>query len=652
MSENSSIIVCDQRFDVGRRVITFQEDPKISAYTLHCVTHDGIYPTSPAKGLGTVAYRYRARRMIGADRSLGRLQQVLKQFVIHHDGMGTSRDCFRVLHDERGLSVHFLIDNNGDIYQTLDLVECGFQAAGVNEISIGVELCNRGDAQQFPEFYDKAFYRQWPRNKVTCTINSHQWLCYDYTKEQLESMTALGRSLARIFPGLPQVAPMDSSGEPLWDTLAGDPRDFAGYLGHYHVTNQKWDPGPFDFKKFIQSIRGRMFFPAIRGRDKPELADDGNDADAMAKVAYQINEEYSVEGGGYFPIGPAGPKGEAETLIWHGGSHLRDTDRGKPVVSPFPGKIVLARMKKEDDWPNYGSPNFVLIRHEMAMNGTQIKFFTLLFHLDQEVGAEKWPQWMKSGKEKKWFAPLQNGEVTILEQSVAAGETIGHMGEAGRKGAWAPQIHFEIFSVDEIGAQVDAGFWKTYDGTHGKRFCRIPDIINPINVAPKDGLLTNSEIVSFFKKNRGREAFRKMAVRHVSEWGDRNGDWEAALRTAPEYVQSGYKAPQIHKIYTQQIEPMLWWGDDLTSLGLPADKIVWSYHPITFVLWLHKQLKSAASANAKAIGSASSFSGTKPPPDIKDDATATDGFMDDEDALFGEAAKSLDLEKLSEGFPD
>ena len=148
---NSSIIVCGQRFDVGQKVITWEDDPSISAYTLHCVSKpDLIYPWAPAKGLGQNANRFRPRRIIGADRSLSRLAQVMRQFVVHHDGMGTSKDCFRVLHDERGLSVHFLLDNDGTIYQTLDLVDCAFQAGSVNEVSVGVELCSRGSERSLP----------------------------------------------------------------------------------------------------------------------------------------------------------------------------------------------------------------------------------------------------------------------------------------------------------------------------------------------------------------------------------------------------------------------------------------------------------------------------------------------------------------------
>src|SRR5262249_14959970 len=154
------------------------------------------------------------------------------------------------------------IDNNGDVYQTLDLVDCAFQAGGVNEISIGVELCSRGDKVE-QGTYPADLYQRFPREQVTCTINGHQWLALNYTKESVQSMVAMARALARVLPALPEVCPQGSDGEPLWATLDGDPREFSGYLGHYHVTNQKWDPGPWDFKRLIQSIRGRIFYPSV-----------------------------------------------------------------------------------------------------------------------------------------------------------------------------------------------------------------------------------------------------------------------------------------------------------------------------------------------------------------------------------------------------
>ena len=147
----SSIIVCGKKYDIGQRVVTFEDDPSVNAYTPHRTDKPSeVPPFQPAKGMAGIRDRWRPRRLIGADRSVDRLKQVVRQFVVHHDGCQDSRTCFQVLHNERGLSVHFLIDNDGTVFQTLDLVDCAFQAAGVNEISVGVELANRGDAMRFP----------------------------------------------------------------------------------------------------------------------------------------------------------------------------------------------------------------------------------------------------------------------------------------------------------------------------------------------------------------------------------------------------------------------------------------------------------------------------------------------------------------------
>ena len=52
-----------------------------------------------------------------------------------------STQCQKVL-DKRGISVHFLIDNDGTIYQTLDLQHAAFHAGKVNRKSVGVEISN------------------------------------------------------------------------------------------------------------------------------------------------------------------------------------------------------------------------------------------------------------------------------------------------------------------------------------------------------------------------------------------------------------------------------------------------------------------------------------------------------------------------------
>ncbi len=637
----SSILICGQRYDVGRRVVTFEDDPTFSAYTLHRTDkpHE-IYPYAPAKGLGLLAARYRERRLIGGDRSLARLQQVLRQFVVHHDGCPSSRTCFQVLHNERGLSVHFLIDNDGTIYQTLDVVDCAFQAAGVNEISVGVELANRGDAIRFPDDY------KGQRDKLTCTIHGHQFLAYGYTKDQLDSMTALGRTMARLFPNLPQTYPLAGTGDALWTAIA-DPREYQGWLGHYHVTQQKWDPGPFDFRAFCSTIRGRSVFPVVltsTGDGKPDIPEDEAKAEAAAE-AYYANNEGEGEGG-YFPVGPFG-----QSRLWHGGVHLR-VERGAPLFAPFAGKVVAARMTEPI---SIGSRSFVLMRHELPAPGGPAVFWTLYFHIDEERGGASADPLLRA---PKWWdkARGQLGDDPIaLSVDVQAGELVGHAGEAGAPGRLEGQVHVEVFAAEELGERYDRGggprFWQAIDGTAGGRFCDDPFIIGRIDRPDhgrKDGLLSRAEVLSFFRTDEHRKEFHKLAVRHLSEWADDN-DWMVQLNRARDFA--GLPKATRARLYKEQIEPVLWWTDEVqAAAGLPSDKLVWSYHPIAFLLWMTE--KQRAGGGAQQILAASSFSGQAPPSSIMDDRDATEGFTDDEDALFGDAAKKLELEDLANGYPD
>ena len=634
MGAGSSILICGQKYDVGQRVITFEDDPQINAYTPHRTDKPSeVPPFSPAKGMAGARDRWRPRRLIGSDRSIERLRQVVRQFVVHHDGCQDSRTCFQVLHNERGLSVHFLIDNDGTIFQTLDLVDCAFQAAGVNEISVGVELANRGDAMRFPNDYHGK------RDKVTCKINGHQFLAYAYTQAQMASMISIGKTLARLFPNLPQDYPnAGGGGEPLWATLRGDVREFTGYLGHYHVTDQKWDPGPFDFKFFASKIRGRMVFPVAIGTEKPDVPDDPDKANDMANSLFDNNE---TEGeGGYYPVGPYG-----QSRLWHGGVHLR-AEKGAPVYAPFSGKIVAARMT--DDGP-VGSRNFVLIRSDLPVGSTPVRFWTLLFHLDLESagGYKDAPAWLSRAGSQLGDDPV------ALSIDVNAGDLVGHVGEAGLPGRAEAQLHVEVMSADEIGEKIDPGFWTTVDGAGMGRFCEAPEIVGKIDKpsagGKKDGLLSRAEVINFYKANPARESFRKLAVHHISEWAD-NNDWQVALNRTRDFAE--LPKPQRARLFRDQIEPVLWWTDDVaTAAELPADKLVWNYHPVTFIVWLHDKLRGA-SATAKDIAGEGAFEGKAAPSNIKDDSEATEGFTDDEDVLFGEAGKKLELEDLAKGYPD
>ena len=73
----------------------------------------------------------------------GRPQRAIRYFVNHWDVCLDSHSCQSVL-DKRGISVHFLIDNDGTIYQTLDMQHGAWHAGSdrSNRASVGVEISN------------------------------------------------------------------------------------------------------------------------------------------------------------------------------------------------------------------------------------------------------------------------------------------------------------------------------------------------------------------------------------------------------------------------------------------------------------------------------------------------------------------------------
>ena len=83
----------------------------------------------------------------------------IKMFVNHWDVCLNSRSCYKVL-DKRGLAVHFLIDNDGTIFQLLDMNHAAYHAGSKkhNHSTVGVEISNAYDPK----------YQAWYENKQFC----------------------------------------------------------------------------------------------------------------------------------------------------------------------------------------------------------------------------------------------------------------------------------------------------------------------------------------------------------------------------------------------------------------------------------------------------------------------------------------------------
>jgi N-acetyl-anhydromuramyl-L-alanine amidase AmpD len=596
------LIICGVDHDINANIRNYRETGW-DATIENCVQAGSIstqcngLPTpfgEKAKGRKATRYSMRhALRQYGRDPNripLAAAQAAIKQFVIHHDGLARSDQCFHVLQNERGLSCHFLIDNDGTIYQTLDLALCGFHASEYNPISIGVEMANRGDWEKTGEdghYYTKR-YPNLPADhrheEAWCVIGHSKIHCYDFTKAQVSSLGDLAKALAKLLPGIALDYPQDVPGHCSNTVLQPNAFGFSGYIGHYHLTNRKWDPGPFDFKKFIDGLRGSLCFPVWTGKveqkreDKPAIPESIDELDARTKALYSMNEDKSD--GGYFPVGPWG-----DARLWHGGVHIPQFGAGAPapVWAPFPGRIVAARMGRDS---SIGSQNFVLLKHEMSVGPQKMRFFSLYMHLlDEMAQGDQQPAWM--GKES-WKKNGKKGEAVPLDEPIEAGEVIGRFGTAGPADLSKKQIHFEIFATKPVHTDEDSKWWTVYDGSATGRFCEIPDIIQPIDTKTTDGILEHEELTDFFSGSGDRQSFRKFVVLCTSEWTDRP-DWTESLLGPPDFPDD-----EVAALVDDQIKPGLWWTEALAKeLHLPPDGTVYHYHPLTFIQWINEKILEA-----------------------------------------------------------
>ena len=659
----SQIIVCNQRFDIGHKVITFEDEGGYSHYLLHCYKpEDRIYPSHPAPGLTDRMWRYRARRFMGRDwkerlspqQALRKLKRGLTKFVVHMDGCRDALMCYRVLHDQRGLSVHFMVDNDGTIYQLLDLADCAFHGAGVNNRSISVELQNRGKAKKGKEdYYTK---RGLPaRDVVTCKVHGFYFRAFDFTDAQYTAMIKLSKAINRILD-LPLVSPQQD-GKPAMGIIEEQAfRDFRGFVGHYHFARRKWDPGPWDFSRMFRAIGSKVTFPFTRLKTtkKPARVNARDEDRRLKKDAekYYALSEGTI--GAYYPVGPLG-----RSRLWHGGVHLAAPE-GAPIYAPLMGQMVAARMRPAC---SVGSCNFILLKHHLASHLGQRPFFSLFFHVIKEEDNEfvkKIVPWLIRTRKESWRRELALGKTALMDEKLEASELIGHVGSAGPPGYRSNQVHFAIFAPRDVTAGLEEEterFWEVIRSNGKSRLCDHARILDRVDSARKgqrgDGYLSRKELREFFRYDPKRQLMRKVAVKHQSEWTQRG--WPAALEEAPDFA--GLSEPKKKKLIAQQITPTLWWTPEVAAhAGLPSDGVVYSYHPIGFLMWFRQVLRKSASLRSVGIGDKAQYDNATKAEQASDkfmlDSESDHGTIDEDDHFSGDANQKLTLEDLVNGYPD
>lgn len=185
----------------------------------------------------------------------GRPKRNIRLFVNHWDVCLSSRSCQRVL-DKRGASVHFLIDNDGTIYQTLDMQHGAWHAGSerVNRASVGVEISNA--------YYTK--YQSWYENNGfgTRPVVTDAWVHgrklgehMDFYPVQIEALKALWKAIHKAAE-VPYEAPQNQFGSTSTryeqDVKYGS---FSGFISHYHVSKNKIDCAGMEIVKLLEEVK-------------------------------------------------------------------------------------------------------------------------------------------------------------------------------------------------------------------------------------------------------------------------------------------------------------------------------------------------------------------------------------------------------------
>ncbi|MBY0395766.1 MAG: N-acetylmuramoyl-L-alanine amidase [Thermoleophilia bacterium] len=299
--QGDEIVACGQLFHTGTPVVLWTDPGGYDAYRVErrfappdqagweATQKAGVLKSPSRFGARTRGLSPALAEKVRNDGwALDDLRQVVDQFVIHFDARGTSRGCFQILHDLRGLSVHFMLDVDGTIYQTLDLKESAWHATIANGRSIGIEIANVG---AYPLNADATLARWYGKDDAGKTIltipggakaekvrhpelvlrpdrndpvvgevQGQQLRQYDLTPQQYAALAKLTAALCTVFPKIRCDYPRDASGKLVTRKLPEAEFDaYQGVLGHYHVQTNKVDPGPaFQWDRLIGEARGLM----------------------------------------------------------------------------------------------------------------------------------------------------------------------------------------------------------------------------------------------------------------------------------------------------------------------------------------------------------------------------------------------------------
>jgi len=179
----------------------------------------------------------------------GEKPRKVNMFVNHWDVCLSSESCVKILNN-RGISVHFSIDNDGTIYQLLD-TQHGAWHAGVNKVnrcSVGVEISN-AYYTKYQSWYVKNGFGERP---VASGVKVHGGTLEDHLDFYPVQLDALAALWAAVSVG--HDIPLEIAPEGRYDSSCYTGK-FKGFVNHYNITKKKIDCAGLDMSEILRAAK-------------------------------------------------------------------------------------------------------------------------------------------------------------------------------------------------------------------------------------------------------------------------------------------------------------------------------------------------------------------------------------------------------------
>lgn len=172
--------------------------------------------------------------------------------VTHWDATLSAKSCHNIL-TKRGVSSHFVIDNDGTIYQMLDTNHVAWHAGAVNKYSIGIDFSNA-----YYTKYQKYYRRKGHGNRplIESVVHGVKLGAHlGYYPAQEEAYKALLKVLCMHYD-IPLECPRDDSGRFVKGVHPSAKNGkFKGVVSHYHVSRNKIDCAGLEIDRLLGEIK-------------------------------------------------------------------------------------------------------------------------------------------------------------------------------------------------------------------------------------------------------------------------------------------------------------------------------------------------------------------------------------------------------------